>query len=28
MEAIYQFNLKKLELLDVDSNEAPEDVEE
>jgi hypothetical protein len=28
MEAIYQFNLKKLELLDVGSNEAPEDVEE
>ena len=28
MEAIYQFNLKELELLDVGSNEAPEDVEE
>jgi hypothetical protein len=28
MEAIYQFNLKKLELLDVGSNEAPEDIEE
>ncbi len=28
MEAIYQFNLKKLELLDVGSNEEPEDVEE
>jgi len=28
MEAIYQFNLKKLELIDVGSEEAPEDVEE
>ena len=28
MEAIYQFNLKKLELLDVGSDEATEDVEE
>jgi len=28
MEAIYQFNLKKLELIDVGSDEAPEDVEE
>lgn len=28
MEAIYQFNLKKLELLDVGSDDAPEDVEE
>ena len=27
MEAIYQFNLKKLELLDVGSDEAPEDEE-
>ncbi len=28
MEAIYQFNLKTLELLDVGSNEAPDDAEE
>ena len=28
MEAIYQFNLKKLELLDVGSSEAPDDAEE
>lgn len=28
MEAIYQFNLKKLELLDVGSDETPEDIEE
>jgi hypothetical protein len=28
MEAIYQFNLKKLELIDVGSDETPEDVEE
>jgi hypothetical protein len=28
MEAIYQFNLKKLEQLDVGSNESSEDVEE
>ena len=28
MEAIYQFNLKKLELLDVGSDDAPEDTEE
>ena len=28
MEAIYQFNLKKLELMDVSSDEAPEVVEE
>lgn len=28
MAAIYQFNLKKLELLDVGSDDAPEDVEE
>ncbi len=28
MEAIYQFNLKKLELIDVGSDEASEDVEE
>jgi len=28
MEAIYQFNLKKLELLDVGSNEAPQADEE
>jgi len=28
MEAIYQFNLKKLELLDVGSDGAPDDVEE
>lgn len=28
MNAIYQFNLKKLELLDVSSDEAPEDTEE
>ncbi len=28
MEAIYQFNLKKLELIDEGSNEAPQDVEE
>jgi hypothetical protein len=28
MEAIYQFNLKKLELIDVGSDEAPQDVEE
>jgi hypothetical protein len=28
MEAIYQFNLKKLELVDVGSDEAPQDVEE
>ena len=28
MEAIYQFNLKKLELMDVGSDEAPQDVEE
>jgi len=28
MEAIYQFNLKKLELIDVGSDEAPEAVEE
>ncbi len=28
MEAIYQFNLKKLELLDVGSNEAPDGAEE
>jgi len=28
MEAIYQFNLKKLEQLDVGSSESPEDIEE
>ena len=28
MEAIYQFNLKKLELMDVGSDEAPQDAEE
>jgi hypothetical protein len=28
MEAIYQFNLKKLELIDVGSDEAPQDVKE
>jgi hypothetical protein len=28
MEAIYQFNLKKLELIDVGSDEAPEEAEE
>ncbi len=28
MEAIYQFNLKKLELIDVESDEAPQDNEE
>ncbi len=28
MEAIYQFNLKKLELIDVGSDETPEDAEE
>ena len=28
MDAIYQFNLKKLDLLDVGSEEAPENVEE
>lgn len=28
MAAIYQFNLKKLELIDVGSDETPEDVEE
>jgi len=28
MEAIYQFNLKKLEQLDVSSSESPEDIEE
>ena len=28
MAAIYQFNLKKLELLDVGSDEAPQDAEE
>ena len=28
MEAIYQFNLKKLELIEAGSDEAPEDVEE
>ena len=28
MEAIYQFNLKKLELIEVSSDEAPQDVEE
>jgi len=28
MEAIYQFNLKKLELIDVGSDETPKDVEE
>ncbi len=28
MEAIYQFNLKKLELIDVSSDETPKDVEE
>jgi hypothetical protein len=28
MEAIYQFNLKKLEIIEVGSDEAPEDVEE
>ena len=28
MTAIYQFNLKKLELLDVGSDEAPQDAEE
>ena len=28
MEAIYQFNLKKLELIDVSSDEASEDPEE
>ncbi len=28
MEAIYQFNLKKLEIMDVGSDEAPQDVEE
>ena len=28
MGAIYQFNLKKLELIDVGSDEAPEDAEE
>lgn len=28
MDAIYQFNLKKLEILDVGSDEAQEDVEE
>ena len=28
MEAIYQFNLKKLELVDVGSDEAPQGVEE
>jgi len=28
MEAIYQFNLKKLELVDVGSDEAPQDAEE
>ena len=28
MEAIYQFNLKKLELIDVDSDEAPQSDEE
>jgi len=28
MEAIYQFNLKKLELLDVSSDEVPTESEE
>ncbi len=28
MEAIYQFNLKKLEQLDVSSSKSPEDIEE
>jgi len=28
MEAIYQFNLKKLEIIEVSSDEAPQDVEE